>query len=289
VLAPALAVAQSLEPRLYLPLPKGINVINFTYGHTSGDLVLDAALPLSNSHARLDAGTFAFVRTFGLFGRSAQVQAIAPFATGEASAAVAGRDTTRNLDGLVDPMLRLAVNLKGGPARRRAELAGVKFGTIIGASFSVTLPLGQYDNDRRINLGANRWSVKPELGIIQPLGHAWAVEGYAGVWLYGDNTDYLRTSTVSQDPLWTWQAHAIRIVGRRGWLALDGTWVRGGATKLNGVVQNTFEENARLGSTAAWFISRHHALKAAFATGVTTRYGGDFDIFTIGYQYSWGG
>jgi len=116
VLAPALAVAQSLEPRLYLPLPKGMSVINFTYGHTSGDLVLDAALPLSNSHARLDAGTFAFVRTFGLFGRSAQVQAIAPFATGEASATVAGRDTTRNLDGLVDPMLRLAVNLKGGPA-----------------------------------------------------------------------------------------------------------------------------------------------------------------------------
>jgi hypothetical protein len=89
--------------------------------------------------------------------------------------------------------------------------------------------------------------------------------------------------------LWTWQAHVIRIFGRHGWLALDGTWVRGGDSKVDGVTQNTFEENVRLGSTAAWFINSRNALKAAFATGVTTRYGGDFNVFTIGYQYSWGG
>jgi hypothetical protein len=72
-------------------------------------------------------------------------------------------------------------------------------------------------------------------------------------------------------------------------VALDGTWFRGGATSIDGVSENTFQENARLGSTAAWFINNHHALKAAFATGVTTRYGGDFNTFTIGYQYAWGG
>jgi hypothetical protein len=289
VVAPVLAHAQSLEPRLYLPLPTGRNVANVSYGHTTGDLVFDSQLPITNSHATLDAAGLAYVRTFGLFGRSAQLQAITTFATGDASATVAGRDTTRNLDGLTDPMLRLAVNLKGGPARTRKELAGVKFGTMIGASATVTMPLGDYDKDRRINLGANRWSVKPELGIIQPVRDVWALEGYAGVWLYGDNTGYLETRTVSQDPLWTWQAHAIRIIGRSGWLALDGTWVRGGATSIDGAAQNTHEDNARLGATGAWFINRSSALKAAFATGVTTRYGGDFNVFSIGYQYAWGG
>ena len=93
---------------------------------------------------------------------------------------------------------------------------------------------------------------------------------------------------MSQDPLWTFQGHAIRVFGRKGWLALDGTLVRGGATSVDGVVQNTFSENVRLGATAAWFINMKHALKAAFATGVTTRYGGDFDTISIGYQYGWG-
>jgi len=186
-------------------------------------------------------------------------------------------------------VLRLAVNLLGGPARRQSELKGVKFGTIVGASLTVTMPFGSYDTDRRINLGANRWSFKPEVGVVQPIGTNWAFEGYFGAWLFGDNTEFLETSTVSQDPLWTWQVHAIRILGRKGWVALDGTWFRGGATTLNGVEQSTFSENARLGATAAWFINRRHALKAAFASGVTTRYGGDFDTFTIGYQYGWGG
>jgi len=286
--APSLVAAQSLEPRLYLPLPTGLNVVSLSYGSTSGTIVFDAMMPVTDSHASLHTGTVAYVRTFGLFGRSSQFQAVAPFASGEASAVVAGRDTTRNLDGPADPMLRLAVNLAGGPARRRQELAGVKFGIIVGASLSLSMPFGHYDNDRRVNVGANRWSIKPELGVVQPLGTL-ALEGYAGVWLFGDNTDYLNGSTVSQEPLWTLQGHFIRVVGRRGWLALDGTLVRGGATSLDGVVQNTLEENVRLGATAAWFINNRHAFKAAFATGVTTRYGGDFDIFTIGYQYAWGG
>jgi hypothetical protein len=288
-LVPSLASAQSLEPRLYLPIPTGRNVANISYGHTSGTIVIEGMSPVKDSHAKLDAVTIAYVRTFGLFGRSAQVQVIPTFATGNASAVVAGRDTTRNLDGLTDPMLRLAINLKGGPARRRSEMAGVRFGTIIGASVSVSMPFGHYDNDRYLNLGANRWSFKPELGIIQPIRNVWALEGYAGVWIYGDNTEYLKTSTASQDPLWTFQAHAIRIIGRKGWAALDGTLVRGGATSIDGVVQNTFQKSVRLGATAAWFINKSSALKAAFATGVTTRYGGDFDIFTVGYQYAWGG
>jgi hypothetical protein len=289
VVAPSLAAAQSLEPRLYVPQPTGRNIVAASYGHTTGSLVFDAMMPVKDSQVTLDSGTLAYVRTFGLFGRSGQLQAVSTFVTGEASAVVAGQDTTRNLEGPADPMLRLAINLKGGPARRRAELAGVRFGTIIGASLSVSLPLGDYDHDRRINVGANRCAIKPELGVVQPLGSSWAMEGYAGVWLFGDNTDYLQSSTVTQDPLWTLQGHLIRIFGRRAWLALDGTLVNGGKTAVDGVVQNTFTNNVRLGATAGWFLGGGHALKAAFASGVYTRYGGDFDIITVGYQYAWGG
>jgi hypothetical protein len=287
--APSLALAQSLEPRLYLPLPTGGNVVAVSYGKASGSIVVDAALPLEDLRASTHAFTLAYVRTLGVFGRSAQLQAVAPFLTGEATAVIAGRDSTRNLDGPADPMLRLAVNLKGGPARRRAELAGVKFGTIIGASLSLSMPFGDYDHDRRINVSANRWSLKPELGVIQPLGRPWALEGYAGVWLFGDNTEYVGNSTVTQDPLWTCQGHMIRILGRSGWLAFDATFFSGGTTSVDGVAQNTFEKSVRLGATAAWFIGGGHAFKAAFATGAYTRYGGDFDIITIGYQYAWGG
>ena len=289
LLAPSFVRAQSLEPRLYLPLPTRLNIVVAAYTHSSGSVIVDGTVPIKDFRMTMHGANLAYVRTFGLFGRSGQVQAIAPFVTGTARAVLAGQDTSRDLSGLADPQLRLAVNLLGGPARRRAEMGGVHFGTIVGASLSLSLPLGHYDQDRYLNVGANRWALKPELGVTQVLGRSWALEGYAGVWLFGRNTVYLDTATLTQEPLWALQAHFIRIFDRRAWLALDGTWVEGGSTAVNGVVQNTFQRHGRLGATSVWFLGGGHGVKVAFSTGVHTRSGGDFDVLSLGYQYSWGG
>jgi len=288
-LLPAVAGAQNLEPRLYVPLPIAQNVVVTSYQYSSGDIVMDATLPISDFTATMHAGVAAFARTFGAFGRSAQVQVVAPFVTGTARAVVSGQDTSRALRGPADPQVRLAINLLGGPARRRQDLAGVHFSTIVGVSMTVTAPLGDYDPARSLNIGANRWSLKPEVGVVQPLARGWALEGYAGVSLFAANGDFLDTATVTQAPLWALQLHLIRIIGRRGFLALDGTVVSGGQTSVDGVVQNTFQRNGRFGLTAAWPLGRGHVLKAAVATGVFTRLGGDFRIYSFGYQYAWGG
>jgi hypothetical protein len=285
--APSLARAQSLEPRLYLPLPTGLNVIALSYAYSSGSVVVDGTTIVTDAHVTLHNGVVALVRTFGLAGRSAQVQAVAPITYGNAHALVSGQQASRDLRGLADPQLRLAVNLVGGPARRRSELAGVRFGTIVGASLNLSLPLGHVDQDRIVNVGANRWAVKPEIGVVQPLGRGWAVEVYTGVWLFGDNTAYLDTSIVTQQPLVTLQGHVIRLLGRRGWLAFDATLVRGGTTAVDGESKTNFQKNARLGATGAWFLGQGHAVKAAVSFGAYTRVGGDFQMFTVGYSYSW--
>jgi hypothetical protein len=287
ILAPSLAGAQNLEPRLYIPLPTGLNTVVASYSHTSGDVIVDAAVPITDFRATSNAIILAYVRTFGLFGRSAQVQAVAPFISSTARAVLAGQDTSREMRGLGNPQLRFSFNLKGGPARRRSQLAGVRFGTIIGASLLTVPPIGQYDPDRYLNLSANRWAFKPELGIVQTLGGGWALEGYAGVWLFANNTEYV-AGDLSQDPLWAFQGHVIHLFGRKAWAALDGTYVSGGTTSVNGVVQHTFQRNGRLGATGAWYFKRDHALKASFSRGVYTRYGGDFTVLSLGYQYTWG-
>jgi hypothetical protein len=288
-LTPVAALAQSLEPRLYVPLPVSANIVIASYAYSTGNVVFDAALPITDFTTEMHSVTAAFVRTFGLAGRSAQVQVVVPVVDGLAEGVVSGQDTSRELHGLADPEVRLAVNLAGGPARRRTELAGVRFGTIVGASLSVKAPLGQYDPARMLNVGANRWSAMTELGIVQPLARSWAIEGYAGVWLYGRNTEYHGATTLTQEPLWTLQSHLIRLLGRRGFVALDGTLVYGGTTSVDGVVQNTLQRNTRFGATGAWSVRPGHTVKAAISTGVYTRFGGDFSVISVGYQRSWGG
>ena len=59
----------------------------------------------------------------------------------------------------------------------------------MGVSVTVAPPLGQYDSTKLINLGTNRWSVRPELGVSREIGQ-WVVEAMAGVWVFTDNTDF---------------------------------------------------------------------------------------------------
>lgn len=289
--APMLARAQSLEPRLYLPLPVGTHAVGLTYTYSDGNVIVEGALPVKDFTTTMGATTLAFSHSFGLYGRTAQFQAIAPVAFGSAHAVIAGRDSTRELTGFGDPMVRLAVNLVGGPARRRSELAGVRLGTIVGASFSVSPPLGRYETERRLNVGSNRWSFKPELGLVQPLGgrRAWWLEAYGSVTVFGDNTAYVDTATVTQESLWALQGHFVRVFGRRAWVALDGTVVQGGSTFVDGALQNNFQKSVRLGVTAAWFVKGPHSLRGSISSGVYTRYGGDFDVVSLGYLYAWGG
>jgi hypothetical protein len=45
----------------------------------------------------------------------------------------------------------------GAPALTLKEFAGYTQDLIVGASLQVSVPLGQYDESRVVNIGTNRW------------------------------------------------------------------------------------------------------------------------------------
>ncbi len=65
---------------------------------------------------------------------------------------------------------------------------------ILGASIKVVAPTGHYDPDRLINVGANRWAVKAELGQIIPLKPKLMLEFELGAWInftMGPHAEYI--------------------------------------------------------------------------------------------------
>jgi len=45
------AAAQEMEPRAYSPAPSGAQFVLLSYGHQTGDVLLDASLPLETAGA----------------------------------------------------------------------------------------------------------------------------------------------------------------------------------------------------------------------------------------------
>ena len=59
-------------------------------------------------------------------------------------------------------------------------------------------PAGQYDDTRLVNIGSNRWSFKPEIGVSKAVG-PWTLELAAAATFYTDNDDFNGGKTRSQD------------------------------------------------------------------------------------------
>ena len=119
-----------------------------------------------------------------------------------------GQTVPRTVDGFANSAFRLSVNLYGAPALTLKEFADWEQDLIIGASFRVVAPWGQYDDTKLVNIGTNRWSFKPEVGISKAIG-PWTLEGTAAATFYTDNNDFFGGKTLSQAPIYSLQGHVI--------------------------------------------------------------------------------
>jgi hypothetical protein len=156
----------------------------------------------------------------------------------------------------------------------------------MGASVTLVVPNGQYDSNRLINIGSNRWAFKPEIGLSYP-HKRWTFEGAAGVWLYMKNNDFFGHVRREQKPLASLQGHVIYTIRPRMWMALNGTYYSGGRTTVNGRLNQDLQKNSRFGLTFSFPLKERQSIKIAFAKGLTTRIGGDLTSIAVGWQYTW--
>jgi hypothetical protein len=288
LLSVATASAQELEPRAYSNVPVGLNFAVASYAYSEGDVATDASAPIEDAEIELHSAFLAYARAFGLLGRSGKIDVVVPYAWLSGSALVAGMPRSRRVDGFADPRLRVSYSFFGAPALTLEEFADYEQDLVVGASLQVIAPLGHYDSDKLVNLGTNRWTFKPELGISKAWWGRLTTEFAGSVALYTDNDDFFGGKRREQDPLYSLQAHLIYSLHPGIWVSLDGTWYAGGETTVDGQTLDDHQENTRLGATFSFPVSRYVSLKVYAATGVETRTGGEFDVVGAALQVRWG-
>ena len=282
------APAQSIEPRAYSPAPGGTNFVVLAYSEAHGQIPTDPALPLSDIHLKISGPWMGYARSLGLFGKSAKLDLILPYGELKGTATFRGEPVEREVRGFSDPLARLTILFHGAPAMNAQEFVAYRQDLLLGASVQVAIPVGQYDKEKLLNLGGNRWVIKPELGASKAWGR-WIAEGAAGVTFYGDNNDFLGNHRRSQKPIYSAQGHVIYNLKPGMWLAANLSWFGGGRTSIDGVSDKNLQKNWRAGLIVAAPLDRRFSLKANASTGVSARTGNNYDLYGIALQYRWGG
>lgn len=280
--------AGEIEPRSYVDTPVGVNFMLAGYVYSDGGLSTAAASPIQDAQLKMGTEILAYARSLNVMGKSAKFDMIVPYSDLSGSALVAGQPRERNVEGLNDPRFRFSMNFYGAPALSLDEFTKYQQDLIIGASVQVSAPLGQYDDTRLVNLGNNRWFVKPDIGISKAWGDL-ALELSSGIYLFTNNEDYFGGKTLEQDPLYTTQLHFTYNFTRGAWVALSATTDNGGRTKVNGVWSDDLQENSRVGATLAVSLNKNNSIKIYGSNSIHTRAGSDYSMIGAIWQHRWGG
>ena len=278
--------AQDLEPRSLSPAPVGMNFLMFGYAYSQGNILLDPALPIEGLEAKIHTLAGVYVQTINFFGLPGKVDVIIPYSFGRWTGEVYDADSSVSRSGFGDPMFRLSVNIIGESAQEPANFAENQSPFNVALAFRIRAPLGQYDDAKLINLGTNRWMIKPSLGMSYNIKR-WTFEFHLGSWLFTANNAFWNGNQLKQDPMYSGQLHVIYSFQAGFWGAVSYGLVTGGRTTLNGNYKDDEQLSEKIGAVLIFPLSQNHSIKLGYSSGISARYGAKFDSYALTYQYRW--
>ena len=270
------AQAQEIEARAYSNAPIGINFI-------TGGL----AQAKSGSYT-LNTQALSMTHVLDVAGQSGRLTLVLPYSELTGTGQVGGQSINASAEGLSDPMIKASVNLYGAPALTNSQFKDYLQDLIIGASLAATIPWGKYNNNQMINVGANRSLIQPAMGFSQAVG-PWRLELAGMATIYTSNTSYLGSNTLSQNPIYSGETHAIYYFPNTAWISADATYFTGGQTYINGIPTNGPQENWRFGSTLSYPIDQQNSIRLTGSKGVYSRTDTSYNAVGMSWQFRWGG
>ncbi len=267
---------QEIEARTYSNAPIGINFLSAGVAQAK------------SGNYTLTSEAMSLTHIFDVGGQSGKLTLVLPYGQLTGSSSIGGRTVNASTEGLSDPLIKASVNLYGAPALTLDQFKNYQQDLIIGASLAASVPWGKYDDNQLINVGANRWFIQPGIGVSKALG-PWRLELAGAGIFYTSNTDFMGGNSLSQNPVYSTQTHAIYYFQNTAWISVDATYFTGGQSYLNGNPISGNQENWRFGSTMSYPVNKHNSIRLSASTGAYSRTNNNYDLYGISWQYRFGG
>ena len=258
-------------PRMYWNAPVGTNILQAYFWTASGNSVTPENSQTSPYlDTDINIGVLGYNRIVDVAGHSAIVTAV--ITGGKASGDISNiNKDLRSSTGLGDMYLQGVINLFGAPALSAEAFGTYKQDTVLSLLVGVTAPTGDYERNRTLNLGMNRWNLRVGLPFVQTLGD-WipgeitTLEILPSVWFYGDNDDSILGKTLSQDPMYTLEAHITRDITTEVFVSLDYFIQRVGDSTLGGLAYGDAHTSDSLGATIGYMANAQTQLQLRYSS-----------------------
>jgi len=262
-------------------------VLGVGYVYTVGDILFDPVLTIEDAEVEQQALIVSYVRSFGVLGKIARLDVTVPQMNAQWDGLLGGSPVSRERQGLGDPRIRLSLNLTGPPAAKPKEfreyLASHPVYTVLGVGLAVNLPLGDYEDDKLLNLGQNRFVIRPQLGVLHRRG-PWSWELTASTFFQTSNDDFFMGTELDQDPLYAVQAHSVRTFGAGWWASLGAAYGWEGESRIDGVNKDDEKRIVLFGASIGLPVGRNQGVRVGYLGGRTH---GDTGVNTDSLLISW--
>lgn len=256
-------------PRMYWNAPVGTNILQAYFWTASGNSISpENTQPQPGFDTDINIGILGYNRIIDIAGHSAIATAV--ITGGKVSGSLLNTNL-RTSSGLGDLYLQGVINLFGAPALSAEAFGTYKQDTVLSLLVGVTAPTGDYERNRALNLGMNRWNLRVGVPFVQTLGD-WipgeitTLEILPSVWFYGDNDDSILGKTLSQDPMYTLEAHITRDITPELFVSLDYFVQRVGDSTLNGLPSAFAHTSDSLGVTMGYMTNAQTQLQLRYSS-----------------------
>lgn len=278
-------ISQAANARDYIPLPDGTFLMASYFKHITANTLFANGNKVSNDfNLSANVGIFRPVyytkigeALYGDGGFIVDPQALIFFGEQHLDGAAVGNADLSD-SGLMDSIVLATFWFVNSPK----DKFWVGFSPYIG------VPIGHYNKNRTFNLGNNRWSFRPELGIVKGFGERFFADFIVNSEFYTDNDEYFNGTThvkKSQDPLFGVETHFSCDITKQWYVSLDYFFNRGGETKIAGVKQNDEQSNHGLGLSMFWMVGSNNQLMIEYRNDFSVKSGAGTDTFGARWCY----
>jgi hypothetical protein len=230
--------------------------------------------------------------SFSLVGGSVDLDVKASVASELVPPGVTDPSFSESASGYADPSMQLVVNLFGAPPlKANFDLLDYEPTWTLDVATMLALPVGEYDEDRLVNLGQNRWfgrvalPFKYHFGAFTP-GYRSSLELTPSVWLFDDNDDFLG-QTLKNDPLLQLEAHLTNDFTPNFFGSLDLLYRGGFQSEIDGVEVGEELDIGNLGFTLSYQATDNLSIRTGFSSNVFGDEDLDSSMARIQFVFGW--